>query len=279
MTDSEKAETAVGDSTETHGRKSAAIKAAWADPEARARRIEAIRRARQSLESRQRTSAASKASWADPEERERRTDGIRRSNDDPEVQKRKSEASEKAWADPEKRQRMTEAISEAKRTDEARARASESIRAALVADPGASERLSAASKQSWSDPEVRRARTKGIRRSYQDPDVRLAHAEGISKSWTPERKKKQSERSEKMWAERKETLRKAGLLSPLPKARGGRPAEDEIAIRIQELKAAKVSWPDVKRLLDEETGVTRTMTAYRNSLSRYLKRQESSPTS
>ncbi len=103
-----------------HALMSAARKAAWADPEVRAR-----------------MSAASKAALADPEVRARMSAASKAALADPEVRARMSAARKAAWADPEVRARMSAA------------------RKAAWADPEVRARMSAASKAALADPEVR----------------------------------------------------------------------------------------------------------------------------
>ena len=104
-------------------KKSAALKASWADPEAKARRR-----------------AAAKAMWLDPEYVAKQ----RAIQADPEVKAKQSAAMKKLWADPEyvAKQRAMQADPEVK------AKQSAALKAAW-ADPEAKARLSAAQKERW----------------------------------------------------------------------------------------------------------------------------------
>jgi|GEM_PF-2302711 len=74
-----------------------ACKAAWANPEARARQSAAAKAACSREEVKARRSDAQKRLWADPEVRAKRIAGITRSRNDPEKAKDRSDAAKKMW--------------------------------------------------------------------------------------------------------------------------------------------------------------------------------------
>ena len=103
------------------------------NPEARARRSAASKKALADPEVRARRSAAQKKAWADPEVRARRSAAMKKALADPEVRARMSAAQKKALADPEVRARRSAAVKKA------------------WADPEARARMSAAVKKTWAD--------------------------------------------------------------------------------------------------------------------------------
>lgn len=122
---------------EAKARKSAALRASWSDPEARARRLarfaitpeEAAQRdaelAEKARARRVTASVAAKRKWADPEYRNKVTAAIKRTKASVASKTRQSEITKALFAAPEYREKVLAAIAERSRSVEGRRRTAE----------------------------------------------------------------------------------------------------------------------------------------------------------
>lgn len=65
----------------------------------------------------------------------------------------------------------------------------------------ARKKLATACKRYWSTPEAKRLQAEFSKKYWATPGVREAFSDRVKQAWTPERRKKTSERTKKQWAE------------------------------------------------------------------------------
>jgi len=138
-----------------------------------------------SLEHRLRTRAAMKAAWADPDQRARRIESNRRAMADPETRARVSSAVKRALADPKIRERMSAVQKRLCEDPEERAKRSASTKRAM-ADPETRARVEAAAKIGLASPKVRARMSAAMKRKYEDPEARAKQSAAMKRAMTPE---------------------------------------------------------------------------------------------
>jgi hypothetical protein len=222
-------------------RNSAASKRTWADPEIRARRIEAAKKARA------KKSATIKETWRNPEIRARRIKGLKRAARRPGERARKKEQAKKNWTDPETRARIFEGMKRA------------------AAAPGERERKSIAAKNARRDPEKRARWAAATRKALNRPKTRALIGAKSRLTWSdPEGRERFMAGRLKAAAvqlgvlpvdSKIEPMTEEAVRREIKRRRGGKePTKTETWRLGSSLKKEKpeMTWPEVARMITLE---------------------------
>lgn len=145
-------------SSETKAKMSRSTRASWANPETRERKTAAIRAALADPAVRAKISAHRRAIFSDPESARAALAPAIAAKKRPEVKARASAARRKVWSDPEFAARQAEIMRKAMNRPETR------------------EKLSRAAKEQWADPEMKEKMREALRRGWDKRRSRLGQS-------------------------------------------------------------------------------------------------------